>query len=910
MTFKTIMQVSKLTIFFVGSILLVSLLVSAFYFSDTLHLSPKDAEKSDTILSDSSSRSNEPFPYQYIVELEAEPLALHTHEKDYYDTLRADADSFIKRCEESLGTSFVRADQQPELLYSTTLPALENVWRMNIPRFNSFNAKEVTAVDYSSLAPQHPIVVMQFTHATNGFMITLNDEDLKNLRNCKGIRSITPNYPVYADLQYAVPTVRAPETWRLNATNLKRSAACPSNGQGSHGCLTGKGVKVAVLDTGVDYTHPAFGGTGVNPDLAELLLPTSDPIRSGDLHFFPGDPIRSGDLLAYYTCTTCQGDGEIHLYNITSGVDRVIMSDFLTGAPYRYIRSFSLSGTNLVYGFAGQETIQPPSQFHLRLLDLSTNEDRELLPPWDMGSGFLPSVLLLHDTLLVHVNFAIDFQEETLISKVYAYDLETGEDTLISEANESPVLSNEPISSQFFFDGHTLAYKSDFIAEGSNMRYQHLRAYEHTPNNTWSEYTLPFTENDYLTLFGVRDRSLYLFGQRFREDCYIQRYDLDTGRMHRITPCAASGSYPNNMRFYPSDARLGPNGTIAIATHARNLYVYDENRYKAISRGVYMIYSFDDNALLFGKGNSIYTHSYNSSYEYLKGFTFTPLPNKIPFGYNFILPVNPKDPFDGHGHGTHVTSTLAGLGAHPGVAPGALIYSYKVLDDFGSGFYAAILAAYDRALDPNMDGNLSDRVDIVSMSLGGGCPPRYTYNCGPDDVESRGVDHLSYAGITVVAAAGNGGELGAGSVISPGTARTAITVGASCRDAQLGDLYCSGYKASFSSLGPVTNVSGSVIAKPDILAPGVALCAARSSYTISLLMDEFICENGNLEMSGTSMSTPIVSGGVALMKQADPTLTPLRIKQILVRTTRDLGLPRNEQGAGQLDVYSSVRRIR
>ena len=61
-----------------------------------------------------------------------------------------------------------------------------------------------------------------------------------------------------------------------------------------------------------------------------------------------------------------------------------------------------------------------------------------------------------------------------------------------------------------------------------------------------------------------------------------------------------------------------------------------------------------------------------------------------------------------------------------------------------------------------------------------------------------------------------------------------------------------------------------------------------------------------LTLSGTSMSTPIVSGIAALILSAHPELTPDQVKQRLLSTARDLGFSPNEQGKGLVDALRAV----
>ncbi|WP_406203352.1 S8 family serine peptidase [Kitasatospora sp. NBC_01560] len=144
-----------------------------------------------------------------------------------------------------------------------------------------------------------------------------------------------------------------------------------------------------------------------------------------------------------------------------------------------------------------------------------------------------------------------------------------------------------------------------------------------------------------------------------------------------------------------------------------------------------------------------------------------------------------------NGHGTHVAGTAAGLGVTadghpytgpyrpgldpadfrvgPGAAPGAQLYAIRVFGCDGSTDQLA--QALDVAADPNGDGDLGDRLDVVNLSLGS----RFG---STDDADSVAVDRLSALGTVVVAAAGNEGDV-YGISGSPGTAARALAVAAS-----------------------------------------------------------------------------------------------------------------------------------
>lgn len=124
-------------------------------------------------------------------------------------------------------------------------------------------------------------------------------------------------------------------------------------------------------------------------------------------------------------------------------------------------------------------------------------------------------------------------------------------------------------------------------------------------------------------------------------------------------------------------------------------------------------------------------------------------------------------------------------------------------------------------------------------------------------------------GIVVVAAAGNSEGRNKG-VTSPGISRKIITAGM--------------YDSTESSSGRRYEIRrmglfNQYVLRPDVLAPGTDIISCLSPnkdiYGLNVTDDNYI------EMSGTSMSTPMVSGAIALMLQSDRSLTPNQIKQII-----------------------------
>jgi serine protease AprX len=238
-------------------------------------------------------------------------------------------------------------------------------------------------------------------------------------------------------------------------------------------------------------------------------------------------------------------------------------------------------------------------------------------------------------------------------------------------------------------------------------------------------------------------------------------------------------------------------------------------------------------------------------------------------------------PRDDYGHGTHVAGLIASTGVESdkqfaGVAPGARLYGFRVLDKKGRGRTSDVVSALEfivaNKLSPSAD---AFKIDVINLSLG-----HPVYEPAGSDPLVRAVESAVRAGIVVVAAAGNAGtdhrgDAGYTGIMSPGNAPSAITVGAAHtkHTASVAD----DTVASFSSRGP-TWFDG--FAKPDIVAPGVGLTsdAPRRSSLFQLfphLHESSKRGSGSFgKLSGTSMATAVATGIAAVVLEANRAATP------------------------------------
>ncbi len=242
--------------------------------------------------------------------------------------------------------------------------------------------------------------------------------------------------------------------------------------------------------------------------------------------------------------------------------------------------------------------------------------------------------------------------------------------------------------------------------------------------------------------------------------------------------------------------------------------------------------------------------------------------------------------YDDDGHGTHVAGTIGGSGAggtQIGVAPQVNFTIGKILDGNGRGSLSGILRAMEWISDPDGNPGTPDRPRVVSNSWGGG-PSRDLKT----DPFFQAVQTWLQLEIFPSFAAGNSGPR-ASSVGSPGCLPIAFAVGATDEADQI---------ASFSSRGPTKmTVDGKpeVFSKPDISAPGHDVISAAPG-------------GGYAKMSGTSMATPHISGAIALILQLRPNAKVTEIRDLLMKTSLDLGSPGQDYsfGAGRVQMPKAV----
>jgi len=266
---------------------------------------------------------------------------------------------------------------------------------------------------------------------------------------------------------------------------------------------------------------------------------------------------------------------------------------------------------------------------------------------------------------------------------------------------------------------------------------------------------------------------------------------------------------------------------------------------------------------------------------------------------------NRRAPFDPNGHGTHIAGIIANtqVGADQewnGVAPGVDLVAVRVLDENGQGTYETVI----RGLQWVMERKDQYNIRILNLSLVS--PAQSAYWADP---LNQAVTRAWAEGITVVAAAGNGGP-GPMSIGVPGNNPYVITVGAFTDNYTPGD-WNDDYITPFSAAGPT--LDGFV--KPDLVAPGAHMVSTMLPHTVVARTHQANrVANQYFEMAGTSQSAAVVSGVSALVLAAHPELSPNQVKfRLLVTafpwidpTTTEALYSMWQQGTGRVNAPDAV----
>tara|TARA_B110000444_G_scaffold157504_2_gene147267 strand:- start:3333 stop:8111 length:4779 start_codon:yes stop_codon:yes gene_type:complete len=268
----------------------------------------------------------------------------------------------------------------------------------------------------------------------------------------------------------------------------------------------------------------------------------------------------------------------------------------------------------------------------------------------------------------------------------------------------------------------------------------------------------------------------------------------------------------------------------------------------------------------------------------------------------FGLDPSPAD--SNGGHGTHVALTIAGDGSGDssttGIAPAATVVAYALEHD-PTGVFGRIGSIYDMLNHAEQEGS---RVAVNAWGLNG--------NFGAYTADSRSLDVFVHDNpeFLPIFSAGDDPNQNSSKVMAPSTAKNVLSIGASTTN-------ISGSVANFSSLGP--SLDGRV--KPDLVAPGVAICSGRAEE--AKIPSGWSCGTGShssgdelyMSLSGSSQATAVAGGSVSLIREylrehvgvSSPTASLL--KATAINGALDLGvanIPNSQEGWGQISVSNTV----
>ncbi|MHA1688314.1 MAG: S8 family peptidase, partial [Promethearchaeota archaeon] len=254
---------------------------------------------------------------------------------------------------------------------------------------------------------------------------------------------------------------------------------------------------------------------------------------------------------------------------------------------------------------------------------------------------------------------------------------------------------------------------------------------------------------------------------------------------------------------------------------------------------------------------------------------------------------------DLNGHGTHVAGIIGSNGGgsdgkYAGIAPGVELINARVGDSTGTILTGDVISAIEWCVESEEEGGAG--ADIISMSFGGGYPD-------PDNPMTDAISKAVDQGVICVASAGNSGP-GYFTGSTPAAGKDVIAVGATDNNDDI---------ASFSSWGPTFEYLG----YPDVLAPGVNIISTEAPGSVissekRFIGDyfDFILDADYIPLSGTSMSCPLVSGTLAILKEAYPYISPETTRIALIEGAYDLPQEDSDEflktGAGIINVSESL----
>lgn len=180
-------------------------------------------------------------------------------------------------------------------------------------------------------------IKQKFKKTFNGVVIKdVSEHEISEIKKLRSVKRITPNFIASVNLQESVPIIRADKLWEIG--------------------LTGKGIRIGIIDTGVDYTHPDLsscsgGGGGGGDSHAEATL----KIGGRDYKVISSSDIGFND---FNIKVDISGDGVLPNFNLGDNFRDVIGSEkeTITKDDYLFLKDFGM----LQYKGADKATADNP----------------------------------------------------------------------------------------------------------------------------------------------------------------------------------------------------------------------------------------------------------------------------------------------------------------------------------------------------------------------------------------------------------------------------------------------------------------------------------------------------------------------------------------------------------------------
>ncbi|MBI2621582.1 MAG: S8 family serine peptidase [Candidatus Levybacteria bacterium] len=702
------------------------------------------------------------------------------------------------------------------------------------------------------------VLLSEFRSIFNGIAIDADEEDIEKIKKSSYVKAVYPNLAVETTLMDSIPLIKADKVWQ----DVLDSTGAP---------VTGKGVNVVILDSGIDYTHVDLGGTVIEERPLEKISnkPIINSYNTDSAFSYNQNRIAyasGADQVTIYSFDTKSSeDVSLGTSDITDPSLRLV----LLAADELFYISGSFKVVNLYLKNLSSGQVKKIA--NLVQVDQQGQEDLALI------SGIASKFTFSADKLYYERQTGAVDGNKNILYALFAYDLSTGQETKILD--DSPYVRFAKASE------NKLVY-SVYDPQAANFTKNVVR-------------DLDTGEEEDIIFPGVGPaidfKNNLILSKSYGSSRTYDLYNIETKEQRKLVFDDSESAQINSPNINDLYYKL-PKGLIGdnVIFFERNDLTYQivafdlqKNKYSIINLKTFSgKVAGDGKKVCFAAklDFEIYCHNFDTEFAY-------PLPSqtyneKVKGGINFFD--SGKDGLDDLGHGTNVAGVAAGSGSLKGAAPGAFLYSYKVVSGEGFGYVDKIIAGIDAAVQTNFDLDPTNDIKVINISLGATCAGKYSDICGPADPMSRSVNNAVGSGLVVVAGAGNGGASG-DLISSPGTARRAITVGAIDKSKKI---------AQFSSRGPVI-WNDKDLKKPDVVAPGVEICSAQLFY---IYRSFFRCfDDKHIKQSGTSMSTPHVTGLAALILQAHPDWSPAQVKKAIKDTAVDLDYNYNRQGAGLIN---------